>query len=288
MPVIFLRSDLETALDALLSAGDFQGVGLHISHLGPGADAVAVGERHAEAAGELVRRLGRIVSSLNVTGDRSFDPFSSPESFEAAAATVSYWLRLGAAMGAPRVMMWDGITDDAESAPRRLADCISRGRELSGLEAPPPLTVELHPFTFALAHRRVGELAAALAETGDASFCWDFAHCAVALGRDFVRALPPDFLGSVGEVHYCDSDCTTSELHFPPGEGVLALDELDALVATHPVPLLWDLFSWPAPRDAVRRTMPRYLQALRRQREQLANGLDAADDYPGMEGVPNR
>ena len=266
MPVVFLRLDLEAALECVLEAGDFEGVGLHLSHLGPGVPGVAIGERHASAAGDLVRRRGLVMSSFNVTGDFSFDPFTSEETFDYSVERVAYWLRLGAALGAPRVMMWDGVSDRPDAAVGRLCECIDAGRERSGLARPPDVTIELHPFTFALAHGRIGELARALVTLGSASFCWDFAHFAVALGADFLAGLPSEFFDAVGEVHYCDSDARTSELHFPPGDGVLDLAGLEEIIAKRPIPILWDLFSWPAPRDALRRCMAAYADVVARQR----------------------
>jgi sugar phosphate isomerase/epimerase len=270
MPGAFTRLDLEAALNELLAAGDFDGVGLHVGQLGPGVESVAVGERHAEAAGELVRSRGLVVSTLNVTGDFTFDPFGGQEAMERSVAMLAFQLRMAAAMGAPRVMTWDAVTDDVESAPALFAECVERGRKQSGLSEPPPLTVELHPFTFALRHRRVEELGQAMERVGDASFCWDFAHCAIALGAAFLGQLPAGFVDRVGEVHYCDSDGLTSELHVPPGDGLLDLAALEQALAGRAVPLLWDLFSWPAPRDAIRRAWMTYAGAVDRHRASLA------------------
>lgn len=270
MPVTFLREDLESALDDVLAAGDFEGVGLHVSHLGPGVESVAVGERHAEVAAELVRERGLVMSSFNVTGDFGFDPFTNGATFARSAEKVAYWLRLGAALEAPRVMMWDGVAELPDDACARLRECIEAGRERSGLADPPPLTLELHPFTFALAHRRIAELIETLPSIGDVSLCWDFAHFAVALGPEFISELPDGFSDAIGEVHWCDSDGASSELHFPPGKGVLDLAALEAMLGGRPVPILWDLFSWPAPRDAIRRYMGAYAAAIARHTDTIA------------------
>jgi sugar phosphate isomerase/epimerase len=164
-------------------------------------------------------------------------------------------------MGAPRVLCWDG-RGDARDAPQLLADCVSSALERSGLDDPPAVSVELHPFTFALAQRVVPEVAEALRAAG-AGICLDFCHFGVALGPTFGDELTADVLSAVNHVHFSDSDCTSSELHFPLGEGVLDLDALDARLDGLDVALAWDLFGWPAPRDAIRRTLPVYARYVR-------------------------
>ena len=51
------------------------------------------------------------------------------------------------------------------------------------LADPPEVSIELHPFTFALKHRALPELATALSRVG-AGICLDFCHFGVALGRE--------------------------------------------------------------------------------------------------------
>ena len=125
------------------------------------------------------------------------------------------------------------------------------------MPSPPPVSCELHPFTFALKHRRLPQLAAALRSVG-AGICFDFCHFGVALGRDLVDHLDDDVVDAIDHVHYSDTDTKTSELHFPPGEGVLDLDAIGARLAGKPIAASWDLFGWPGPRHAVRSRMGVY------------------------------
>jgi sugar phosphate isomerase/epimerase len=258
MTVALARLDAESAAAELAALG-FEAVEVHLLQLGPGLPGVPVFERHAEALGEHLRKVGITVSSLNCAGAPGFEPLQEPE---AAAKELARQLRLAAAMGAPRVLCWDG-RGDAPDAPRRLAGCVEAALERSGLAELPAVSVELHPFTFALARRLVSEVAEALRGAG-AGICVDFCHFGVALGPDFARELTPEVLGAVNHVHFADSDCATSELHFPPGEGVLDLDGLVARFSPLDVVLAWDLFGWPAPREAIRRTMPVYTQYVSR------------------------
>jgi len=151
MTVIYAGLDLEQALRELAGAG-FEAAEIFVGHLGPRVVEAPVLEAHAAAAGELVRRDGLEVSTLNsIVG--FFDPFSSDEALERTATFIARYLRLGAALGTPRVLIWDGELSQPEllpSAPGRLARAIERGRELAELDEPPHVAVELHPNTFAL------------------------------------------------------------------------------------------------------------------------------------------
>jgi sugar phosphate isomerase/epimerase len=252
MTVALARLDAEAAAAELAALG-FEAVEFHLLQLGPGLPGVPVLERHADALGEYLRAAGLVVSSLNCAGAPGFEPLQEPK---AAAEELARQLRLAAAMGAPRVLCWDGRGDGPE-APRRLAGCIEAALEQSRLAKPPAVSVELHPFTFALARRLVPEVAESLRRVG-AGICLDFCHFGVALGPDFAEELTPEVLRAVNHVHFADTDCATSELHFPPGDGVLDLAALVTQLSGPDRVLAWDLFGWPAPRAAIRRTMHAY------------------------------
>ena len=146
---------------------------------------------------------------------------------------------------------------------------IEAARNRAGLANPPAVSVELHPFTFALAHRLVAETGAALAEAG-AGICLDFCHFAVALGPSFADELDAGMLDAVNHVHLSDSDGVSSELHVPLGEGVLDVDALAGLLAGREVALAWDLFSWPLPRAGLRAGFARYRGLVARHAASLA------------------
>ena len=65
-------------------------------------------------------------------------------------------------------------------------------------------------------------------------------------------------LAAVNHVHFSDTDCVTSELHFPPGRGVLDLDAIMGRLSGLEVAVAWDLFGWPAPRAAIRDSFAAY------------------------------
>ena len=123
------------------------------------------------------------------------------------------------------------------------------------------------------------ELAQTLRSIGGAGICFDFCHFAVALGRDLLAAIDDDVLEAIDHVHYSDSDCVTSELHFPPGLGVLELDAIGARLAGSPIATSWDLFGWPAPRTAMAGWFDRYRTFVERHAASTAS--TAPDRRPG-------
>lgn len=264
MTVALSWLDAEAAIGELYAAG-FEGVEVHVAQIAPSLPGVPVAETHAAAVGDLLRGHGLVVSSLNAAGAPGFEPVAGDR--DEAAATLAAQLRLAAALGAPRLLCWDGRSGaGAADAPARLAAVVESALERSRLTLPPEVSVELHPFTFALATGVVAETAAALAGVG-AGVCVDFCHFAVALGPDFV--LDDDLLAATTHVHLSDGDGASSELHFPLGAGALDLDALVERFAGREVCLAWDLFSWPAPRDAVTSGMQRYRELVARHAETL-------------------
>jgi sugar phosphate isomerase/epimerase len=228
---------------------------------------VPVLEAHAAAMGQLLRDRGLAPSSLNAAGAPGFEPVGKERA--AAVETLARQLRLAAALGAPRVICWDGRpAADAAAAPALLAGVVDEALTRSRLAEPPAVSVELHPFTFALATGRLAETAAALQQVG-AGLCVDFCHFGVALGRDFAARLEPEVIEATNHVHLSDSDCAASELHFPLGEGVLDVEALAGLYAGRAVSLAWDMFGWAAPRRAMREGIGRYTRIVEAHRRTL-------------------
>ncbi|MEQ3625298.1 MAG: TIM barrel protein [Celeribacter sp.] len=257
--LLAIRDDLEAAVQINRDLG-FAAMEVHGSHLGAGLPNVPVVDAHAAATGDLIRDQGMIVSTLNVAGDPSFNPFSGSQEKQATVEGLARHMRWADAMGAPRVLFWDGMIDDIADVDRActtLREVIEAARDASGLAHPPELTCELHPFTFALKHRVIEELGAALTAAG-AGLCFDFAHFGVALKEDLVSHLTPDVIAATNLLHFSDTDYISSEVHFPPTEGKIDFDEIGRLYQGRNIPVAWDLFSWPAARKAVRTHMDFY------------------------------
>lgn len=250
--------DVESALKDIADAG-FGAAEVFLGQLGPRIVDVPLYGAHARAVSAYMRHLGLAVSTFNgIFGE--FDPFSSAASFDAGVEFLVDRLRLASAIGATRLLIWDGELTDRRllpQAPQILASCIAAAQ--SRLDGPgvPDVCVELHPNTFALKFGATEDTAAALREVG-AGICLDVCHFAVAMGPDFAAELSETVLAAVTHVHFADSDGRSEQLHFPPGEGVVDLAALADRLSARGLPVAWDLFGWPAPRDATSRCIDRY------------------------------
>jgi sugar phosphate isomerase/epimerase len=266
MTVALSWLDGEQALDELASIG-FTAIEVHVAQLGPMLPGVAVHEANAEAMRELMRERGLLPSSLNAAGSPGFEPIAGDR--EQSVETLARQLRLAAALGSPRLICWDGRpAADAAAAPETLAAVVDEARDRARLDDPPEVSVELHPFTFALATGRLAETAAALRSVG-AGLCVDFCHFGVALGAQLAEHLTADVIDATNHVHLSDGDCSSSELHFPLGDGVLDVESLARLFAGRSVALAWDVFGWPAPRAAMRKGLERYAAIVEAHRRSL-------------------
>ncbi len=116
MSVVLMRDDLETAAQTIRDLG-FEAIEVHGSHISPGMPGVTVYDAHAAAAGDLIRRIGLDVSTLNVVGDASFQPFDGPDALRATADAMGRHLRWAAAMGSPRILIWEGRVASASEVP---------------------------------------------------------------------------------------------------------------------------------------------------------------------------
>lgn len=269
MSVVLPRLDLEEVALSFARSG-FPWMEVHYSQLEVPAR-TPLSEAGARVAGAELLRLGIKVSSFNVVGRERFVPHGGRAAMESSVACLADDLRWGAAMGAQRVLVWDGCpSDDAlQQAPSSLRRCIEEARKRSELSEPPEVSVELHPFTFALRHDRLEALSDQLLECG-AGICLDFCHFGVALGPDFVERLNGQVLGTVNHVHFADTDCTTPELHFPPGRGCLDLARLRDTLAGLNVAIAWDLFAWPAPRKAIAESKETYAAFVKTSRREAS------------------
>ena len=147
------RDDIEVAAATVKELG-FEGMEVHGNQIGPSMPGVPVFEAHAAAVGDVVRRAGLIVSTLNVVGDSSFDPFGGPTALATTVEGLAAHMRWATAMGAPARVDLGGPgranarTSMRPARPWRTSSTAPDAR--SGLSEPPSVSCELHPFTFAL------------------------------------------------------------------------------------------------------------------------------------------
>lgn len=257
MSVVLPRLDLEEAASVLHAMG-FSWVEVHYAQLESPAR-TPMSDAAARVAGEELARQGLRVATLNVAGRPEFTPHNGRDAMSSSVSCLAQDLRWAAAMGAQRVLVWDGFASDEglEEAPRALRTCIEEAQKRAELDEVPEVSVELHPFTFALDHGRTEALADELAACG-AGICLDFCHFGVAQGPGFFEDLSKAVLSVVNHVHFADTDCITSELHFPPGQGCLDLAAVRDAISGLDVAVAWDLFGWPTPRRAIAETKDAY------------------------------
>ncbi len=262
------KLDLEESFRVLRAAG-FTAVEVFLGQLGPGIVDAPLSEAHAVAVAQAAREARLEVSTLNcIIG--TLDAYHSTSARHRTAQFVAEALRWGAAMGAVRILLWDGELDDPQrlaDAPDQLAECLQEAMAHSGLTHPPQIAIELHPNTFAFRHRLHEQTAERLQAIG-AGICLDFCHAGVAFGPHFMDELSPQFLAAVTHLHYADTDGQSEQLHFPPGLGVLDLDAVVERLAGRGLPMAWDLFGWPSPRSAFHAGMAAYRAAVEKLRDQ--------------------
>lgn len=251
MSIALPRLGIEDAA-AVLQRSGFTAVEVFLGQIGPAVVSVLPTEAHARATADHFRSLDLTVSTLNVVGDESFDPHGGRAAARRTSSALAAHMRIADGLGAQRILIWDGrIADDAKAddAVRSLLEVIFDAQEQSRLPAPPAVSVELHPYTFALKHGCTSALASALKESG-AGFCLDFCHFGVASGPDPDQWLSADEWDVVNHIHYADTDCVTPDLHYPPGTGKVNIDRMAERMRGRGLAVAWDLFGWPAPRDA--------------------------------------
>jgi sugar phosphate isomerase/epimerase len=118
------------------------------------------------------------------------------------------------------------------------------------------IVCEPHPFTVGFTRGGLSDLCEAVG-TGRFGLILDTCHLSVAFPEDYLAQLRP-LVPCVKHLHLADSDLETSELHYPPGAGLV---DLAACMRTlHEEgfrgTVAWDLYSWPFPERAVRETRP--------------------------------
>jgi sugar phosphate isomerase/epimerase len=267
MTVALSWLDGEQAIAELAAIG-FTAVEVHLLQIGPSLPGAPVLEGHAAGMGSLIRDSGLVVSSLNAAGAPGFEPVAGD--WNSSVNSLARELRLAAALGASRLICWDGCLGEADPAraPALLASAIAEAVSCSRLNDPPAVSVELHPFTFTLATGQVLETAIALHEVG-AGLCMDFCHFGVALGPGFATELDSRVIAATNHVHLADSDCRTPELHVPLGVGALDVAGITSMFEGRPVALAWDMFGWPAVRQAMRQGLPTYSDIVSAHRRSL-------------------
>ncbi|MGI8824454.1 MAG: sugar phosphate isomerase/epimerase family protein [Chloroflexota bacterium] len=212
--------------------------------------------------GRNARGIGVELSALNSIGEPYFDPFGGQQAFQRTLDGLKRDIDICGYVGIRTLAVWEGRPRDGVDLAWHLDTLtllFTAALEYAHdtLDA---IVCEPHPFTVGFARGGLSDLCEAV---GNDRFglILDTCHLSVAFPRDYLARLNP-LVPYVKHLHLSDSDLETSELHYPPGAGLVDLTACMQILQDGGFrgTLAWDLFSWPFPERALRETWPAFLR----------------------------
>jgi sugar phosphate isomerase/epimerase len=251
MTIVFQAVPLEENLELQARLG-FTATEVWKPHLGP-----RLGSRMLNEVARYARDIGIGLSALNSIGEPYFEPFAGETAYAGTLDGLKQDIEICHQLGIPTLAVWEGRPDPDRDLDWHLDVQIrlfSDALAYAGADGIARIVVEPHPFTIGFT---LGGLPELCRRVGTARFglILDTCHLGVAFPREYLARLEP-LVPFVHHVHLGDSDLRTSELHYPPGQGLM---DLPACVRTlhdggFRGSVAWDLFSWPFPRRAITET----------------------------------
>lgn len=215
---------------------------------------------------DFAAELGLELWGLNAVGADYFQPFGGQADYDRTLAglkeDVDYALELGVA----DVMVWEGLRPATGDMPDAdlLAILVSLFREAIDYARPKGVrfTAEPHPFTLGMDNNFMKQLCDQL-DRAHFGILFDFCHYGVGQPDGYVQAIY-DLGPRIEHLHYSDTDGFTSELHYPPGKGVLDLQAMNqALVdIKFAGTSTLDMYGYPVPEQGYVWGLPVYRAAL--------------------------
>lgn len=206
---------------------------------------------------------GIAMGGLNVVGEDYYLPFGTAseryQTLEGLRRDVDYALSLGTR----DVLIWEGIrpkdASDQYCVGQLLPRLIELFQEAIAYSSPKGVRflVEPHPFTLGMSD----DFLVALCDSLPHEFfgvTFDFCHYGVGRPNSYKQAVRA--LGHrIRHIHFSDSDQSSSELHFAPGEGNMDIDGLLTVFREigYNGTLALDLYGNPTPIEAARRSAQR-------------------------------
>jgi sugar phosphate isomerase/epimerase len=264
---------LEDALARIRACG-FDGVEIWQPHLAKCRTPALLSRFRREAS-----ELGLELFGLNVIGFDWFQPYGTDAELAATLQQLKNDIDYAAALGVKDVMIWEGIRPERAGRNVLMQRCLPRLLQLLGEALPYAndrglnILCEPHPFTVAIEDWFAIELYDRLGAP-NFGYIYDCCHYGVGRPDDYAEAIR-NLEHRIRHIHFADSDMTTSELHFPPGEGAMDLDAVvDAFVAIgYQGTISLDLYGWPLPERGAAIGIP----YLKRVIERLGLGKAKAD-----------
>lgn len=205
---------------------------------------------------QYAKSLGLDLYGITFDGAK-FHPFGTDKEKESAVRLLHHDIDLAADLDAKAVIAWEGIRPFhmgnavlLDHAVEVFSEAV-RYAEQKNIQ----LLVEPHPFTFGM---DVDLLIAFIdrVDSPQLGVLYDSCHFGVGRPYDYVSVIKK--LGSrIHHIHFGDSDGKTSELHLPPGEGVLDLEQLVRQFAEiqYSGTLTLDLYLYSFPAHGARRSL---------------------------------
>ncbi|MCY3977330.1 MAG: sugar phosphate isomerase/epimerase, partial [Chloroflexi bacterium] len=213
---------------------------------------------------------------LNAVGADYFQPFGAQANYDRTLAGLKADVDYALELGVEDVMVWEGARPADSDMPDAdlLAALVSLFTEAIDYARPKGVrfTAEPHPFTLGMDNAFMKALCDQL-DRAHFGILFDFCHYGVGQPGAYVAAIY-DLGSRIEHLHYSDTDLVTSELHYPPGKGLLDLAAMNqALVdISFAGTSTLDMYGYPVPDQGYIWGLPIYREAL------LEIGI-AGEDY---------
>ena len=252
-PMLFRQLPLELALKEMKALG-YDALELW---------APQIAECRTDALRRLLRsfcedRLGLPLIRLNAADASYFFPLRQQGDYEKILPGLLQDVDVTAALGMPHLLTWEGRIPLGASRQDRfgwiLSDTTEMFKRLTdyGHRKGVQISVEVHPFTLGMDTEWLLTL---FEKVGDAAFGLTYDCCHYGVGQPDTYLAAIEQLGThIQHIHFCDSDKTSSEVHFAPGtgrldlEGVIAAFKKIGFAGT----IMQDLWLYPFPEEGSR------------------------------------
>lgn len=250
-PLTFESYSLEDALKLMVEQG-YEAVEICHSQLG-----LCPTQQLRRQFAEHVSCLGMQLVRSNVAAAPYFDCLKSTEDVARVIEKTQEDIDIAADLGVNQLLTWEGrIPEGAteEDIHGWLFDKtveVFRAVVAYGSEKGLSISIEVHPFTVGIDLELLVNLCDDVGS--DFGVTYDCAHFGVGLPDGYLDAIYK--LGPrIKHVHFCDSDKSTAEAHFPPGKGCLDLQGIIAALkeVNFSGTMMVDVYRYPLPVEASR------------------------------------
>lgn len=215
---------------------------------------------------DFAAELGLELWGYNAVGADYFQPFGAQANYNRTLAGLKADVDHALELGVDDVMVWEGVRPSASNMPDAdlLAVLVSLFSEAIDYARPKGVrfTAEPHPFTLGMNNDFMKQLCDQL-DRECFGVLFDFCHYGVGQPDSYVEAIY-DLGPRIQHLHYSDTDGVTSELHYPPGKGLLDLAAMNqalkeiGFAGTSTL----DMYGYPVPEQGYIWGLPIYRAAL--------------------------